>query len=115
MTDATMFVVVAAATLVLSLTPGPAVLYIVARGVEGGRPAGIVSAFGICAGELVHLAFAAIVLCTDLLYALLCGTTADWLRRNNESLGFRSAGGYASGSVYLAPGAATAVSGSGKD
>ena len=214
MPDAATFGVVAAATLALSLTPGPAVLYIVARGVEGGRLAGLVSAFGICAGGLVHVAFAAVglsallassatafavvkwlgvayllwlglsrllggdeqntagrveesslravfwqgvlvdvlnpkvalfflaflpqfvepsrgpvwaqmillgltfavvALFTDGLYALLSGTAADWLRRRNESPHFRRAGRYASGSVYLALGAATAISGSGKD
>ena len=214
MPDAATFGVVVAATLALSLTPGPAVLYIVARGVEGGRLAGLVSAFGICAGGLVHVAFAAVglsallassatafavvkwlgvayllwlgvsrllggdeqnsasqveesslravfwqgvlvdvlnpkvalfflaflpqfvepsrgpvwaqmillgltfavvTLFTDGLYALLSGTAADWLRRRNESPRFRRAGRYASGSVYLALGAATAISGSGKD
>lgn len=214
MPDAATFGVVVAATLALSLTPGPAVLYIVARGVEGGRLAGLVSAFGICAGGLVHVAFAAVglsallassatafavvkwlgvayllwlglsrllggderntagrveesslravfwqgvlvdvlnpkvalfflaflpqfvepsrgpvwaqmillgltfaavALFTDGLYALLSGTAADWLGRRNESPRFRRAGRYASGSVYLALGAATAISGSGKD
>ena len=38
MPDFSTFAVVAAAALALSLTPGPAVLYIVARGVEGGTP-----------------------------------------------------------------------------
>jgi threonine/homoserine/homoserine lactone efflux protein len=214
MPDAATFGVIVAATLALSLTPGPAVLYIVARGVEGGRLAGLVSAFGICAGGLVHVAFAAVglsallassatafavvkwlgvayllwlglsrllggdeqntagrveesslsavfwqgvlvdvlnpkvalfflaflpqfvepsrgpvwvqmillgltfagvALCTDGLYALLSGTAADWLGHRNESPRFRRAGRYASGSVYLALGAATAISGSGKD
>jgi threonine/homoserine/homoserine lactone efflux protein len=43
-----------AATLLL-LTPGPAVLYIVARSVEQGRVAGLVSVFGITTGTLVHV------------------------------------------------------------
>ncbi len=214
MPDATTLGVIVAATLALSLTPGPAVLYIVARGVEGGRAAGLVSALGICAGGLVHVAFAAaglsallassatafavvkwlgvvylvwlglsrllggderntatrvegdslraifwqgvlvdvlnpkvalfflaflpqfvepsrgpvwaqmvllgltfavVALCTDGLYTLLSGTAADWLRRRNESPRFRQAGRYASGSVYVALGLATAVSGGGKD
>ena len=214
MPDATTYGLFVAASLVLTLVPGPAVLYIVARSVEGGRPAGLVSVLGIGAGGFVHVAFAAlglsallvssatafavvkwlgvayliylgigrflarkgedvavtvgdepltrafsqgmivsvlnpktalfflaflpqfvdpsrgavtaqiallgttfvvIALCTDGLYALLSGTAADWLRRRNESPGFRRAGRYLSGSVYLALGAATAISGSGKD
>ena len=43
-----------AATLLL-LTPGPAVLYIVARSVEQGRLAGLASVFGITTGTLVHV------------------------------------------------------------
>ncbi len=42
------------ATLVLLLTPGPAVLYIVARSVDQGRRAGLVSVLGIEAGNLFH-------------------------------------------------------------
>jgi len=213
--DASTYGLFVLASLALTLVPGPAVLYIVARSVEGGRPAGLVSVLGIGAGGFVHVAFAAlglsavlvssatafavvkwlgaayliylgvarflardeeeettvtvgseplgrvfsqgvivnalnpktalfflaflpqfvdpsrgaattqiallgttfvvIALCTDGLYALLSGTAADWLRRKNESPGFRRAGRYASGSVYLALGAVTAISGSGKD
>jgi threonine/homoserine/homoserine lactone efflux protein len=45
---------VVAAT-VLLLTPGPAVLYIVARSVEQGRIAGLASVSGITTGTLVHV------------------------------------------------------------
>ena len=214
MPDATTYGLFVVASLALTLVPGPAVLYIVARSVEGGRPTGLVSVLGIGAGGFVHVAFAALglsallvssaaafavvkwlgvayliylgigrllardeeeaavsvgnepltrvfsqgvivnvlnpktalfflaflpqfvdpsrgavtaqvallgttfvvlALCTDGLYALLSGTAADWLKRRNESPGFRRAGRYVSGSVYLALGAATAISGSGKD
>jgi len=47
------------AALVLLLTPGPAVLYIVARSIDQGRRAGLVSALGVHAGTLVHIAAAA--------------------------------------------------------
>ncbi len=48
------------AAVVLLVTPGPAVLYIVARSVEQGRGAGLVSALGIHVGTLVHVAAAAL-------------------------------------------------------
>jgi threonine/homoserine/homoserine lactone efflux protein len=48
-----------AAALVLLLTPGPAVLYIVARSIDQGRRAGLVSMLGVHAGTLVHIAAAA--------------------------------------------------------
>jgi threonine/homoserine/homoserine lactone efflux protein len=48
------------AALVLLLTPGPAVLYIVARSIDQGRRAGLVSMLGVHAGTLVHVAAAGI-------------------------------------------------------
>jgi threonine/homoserine/homoserine lactone efflux protein len=48
------------AALVLLLVPGPAVLYLVARSVEQGRVAGLVSILGIHAATLVHVAAAAL-------------------------------------------------------
>ncbi len=48
------------ATLVFLLTPGPAVLYIVARSASQGRAAGLASVAGVEAGNLVHAAAAAL-------------------------------------------------------
>jgi len=48
------------ASVVLLLTPGPAVLYIVARSVEHGRAAGLVSVLGIHLGTIVHITAAAV-------------------------------------------------------
>ena len=42
------------ATVTLNVTPGPDMLYVIARSVGQGRPAGIVSAFGIAGGCIVH-------------------------------------------------------------
>jgi threonine/homoserine/homoserine lactone efflux protein len=47
------------AALLLLLTPGPAVLYIVTRSVGQGRRAGLVSVAGVHAGTFVHVAAAA--------------------------------------------------------
>ena len=58
------------------------------------------------------LTLAALGLLTDGLYALLGGTVGDWLR---NSAGFRRAQRYVSGGIYLALGAASAASGSGKE
>jgi threonine/homoserine/homoserine lactone efflux protein len=49
-----------AATLALNVTPGPDMLYVVARGSGEGTRAGVVSAFGIATGTLVHLAAVAL-------------------------------------------------------
>ena len=48
------------ASIALLLTPGPAVLYIVARSLTQGRLAGVVSMLGIQTATLVHVAAAAL-------------------------------------------------------
>ena len=60
MPDSGTFLAFAAASLALLAVPGPSVLYIVARSVEQGRRAGIVSMLGIEAGGLLHVAAAAL-------------------------------------------------------
>jgi threonine/homoserine/homoserine lactone efflux protein len=47
-----------AAALVILLIPGPGVLYVVARSIEQGRRAGLVSVLGLAAGACVHIAAA---------------------------------------------------------
>ena len=47
------------AAVLLLVTPGPAVLYIVARSIHEGRRAGLVSVLGVHTGTLVHVAAAA--------------------------------------------------------
>ena len=47
------------AAVLLLVTPGPAVLYIVARSIHEGRRAGLVSVLGVHTGTLVHVAGAA--------------------------------------------------------
>jgi threonine/homoserine/homoserine lactone efflux protein len=47
------------ATLVLVFMPGPNTLYIIARSVQQGRMAGLVSSLGVQAGSLFHIAAAA--------------------------------------------------------
>ncbi len=49
-----------AASLALIATPGQDNIYILTRGIAQGRPAALVSAWGVCAGLLVHTAFAAV-------------------------------------------------------
>ncbi len=58
--DTRSLAVFAAASLALAVVPGPAVLYIVAQSIPGGRRAGIVSAFGVSTGGLFHVAAAVI-------------------------------------------------------
>lgn len=58
--DGPALIVFAVAAFVLLITPGPAVFYIVARSIDQGRVAGIVSTLGVGAGALVHVCAAAL-------------------------------------------------------
>ena len=56
MPDSQQLLVFMAAALALNVTPGPDMLYVIARGSAEGRSAGVASALGIGAGTLVHIA-----------------------------------------------------------
>ncbi len=58
MPEASTLLLFAAASATLVAIPGPAVLYILTRSIAQGRSAGIVSAVGIEAGALLHVAAA---------------------------------------------------------
>jgi threonine/homoserine/homoserine lactone efflux protein len=55
MPDSTNLLIFMTATLALNLTPGPDMLYVIARSTGEGIRAGVVSAFGIASGGLVHM------------------------------------------------------------
>ncbi len=48
------------AAILLNVSPGPDMIYIVTRTVAQGRRAGFLSSFGVCSGALVHVAAAAL-------------------------------------------------------
>jgi threonine/homoserine/homoserine lactone efflux protein len=60
MFEVSTLVIFAAASAALIAIPGPAVIYIVTRGLAQGRSAGVVSALGVEAGALLHVAAAAV-------------------------------------------------------
>src|SRR5207244_523187 len=55
MSDANSLLLFMIATVTLNVTPGPDMLYVIARSVGQGRAAGVVSALGITAGCFAHL------------------------------------------------------------
>lgn len=79
MLDTATLTVFMAAALALLLIPGPAVLYIVARSIDQGRAAGIVSAFGVGIGTLFHVAAAALGLSALLLSSALAFSMVKYL------------------------------------
>ncbi len=54
------FAIFLIAAIVLLVTPGPAVLYIVTRSLAEGRAAGISSTLGVAAGSMIHMLAAAL-------------------------------------------------------
>jgi threonine/homoserine/homoserine lactone efflux protein len=79
MPDPTLWGMFVVASVVLLLTPGPAVLYIVARSVAQGRAAGLVSVLGIHLGTIVHVAAAAVGLSALLVSSALAFAIVKYL------------------------------------
>jgi threonine/homoserine/homoserine lactone efflux protein len=67
------------AGLLLNLTPGPDVLYIVRHGMVAGRRAGVVAALGIGAGVFVHVVAAAVGVGALIAASATTFTVLKWL------------------------------------
>ena len=79
MPDPTLWGLFVVASVVLLVTPGPAVLYIVARSVDQGRAAGLVSVLGIHLGTIVHITAAAVGLSALLVSSALAFAIVKYL------------------------------------
>lgn len=77
--DASTLYVFIAATLAFLILPGPAVLYIVARSVDQGVRAGLVSILGICVGTLFHIAAATLGVSAILVQSATAFTVIKYL------------------------------------
>ena len=60
MPDVSLLLLFVSASFVLLITPGPAVIYIIARSIEQGRLAGIVSSLGLLIGSILQVCAAAL-------------------------------------------------------
>src|ERR687894_2582157 len=79
MPDTSTFVLFVVAALALLLVPGPAVFYVVARSVEGGRLTGLVSVLGVELGTLLHVVFAAAGLSAIVASSAAAFSIVKWL------------------------------------
>lgn len=77
--DGPTLVVFAVAAFVVLITPGPAVFYIVARSIDQGRVAGVVSTLGVGAGALVHVGAAALGVSALLMSSALAFSVLKYL------------------------------------
>jgi threonine/homoserine/homoserine lactone efflux protein len=60
MPDLTSFSIFLTAAVILAVTPGPGIFYVLTRSIKGGRSEGISSTFGTAIGGLFHVAAAAL-------------------------------------------------------
>lgn len=79
MPDASTVLIVALASLVLVVIPGPAVIYILTRSVSQGRTAGMISAVGVNVGSALHVLAAAAGLSLLLASSAYAYTVVKWL------------------------------------
>jgi threonine/homoserine/homoserine lactone efflux protein len=79
MPDASTYALFVAAALALLLVPGPAVIYVVARSMEGGRLTGLVSVLGVELGTLLHVVFAAAGLSAIVVSSAAAFSIVKWL------------------------------------
>ena len=75
MIDIQLFIVFIFASLVLLLTPGPAVLYIMSKSIEQGKKAGFASILGIGIGNIIHVIAAALGLSIIIMKSITLFTT----------------------------------------
>jgi threonine/homoserine/homoserine lactone efflux protein len=68
----------AGAALLMVLTPGPNMIYLISRSISQGRKAGVISLFGVIAGFLVHMFAAAIGLTAMFLAVPLAYEALKW-------------------------------------
>jgi threonine/homoserine/homoserine lactone efflux protein len=80
MFDLAHYLLFVAASLLLLVTPGPAVLFVVARTIDHGRWAGVVSSLGLAIGTLVHL------------FAVVLGLSAILMASASLYMGIKFAG-----------------------
>ena len=79
MPDPTLWALFVVASVLLLLTPGPAVLFIVARSIQQGRTVGLVSVIGIHLGTVVHITAAAIGLSALIVSSALAFSMVKYL------------------------------------
>ena len=79
MPDAHQLALFIAAGILLNLTPGPDVLYIVTNSLRSGAKAGVVAALGINAGCFVHILAAAVGVGALLAASALAFTALKWI------------------------------------
>lgn len=60
MPDATKFGLFLTAAILLAITPGPGIFYVLTRSLKGGRSEGITSSFGTAVGGFAHVVGAAL-------------------------------------------------------
>src|SRR3954468_20733364 len=75
----TLFLTFLAAAIVLALTPGPGIAYVVARTAAGGRAEGLASCIGTALGGMVHVGAASLGLSALLLRSAIAFSAVKYV------------------------------------
>lgn len=67
------------ASFLLTLSPGPDIMFILGRAIEGGRRAGFAAMFGIWAGTLVHIILAVVGLAAFIASSPVAFSSVKWI------------------------------------
>lgn len=79
MIDSSNILISSFATLLVVIAPGPGMLYVISRGLAGGRKAGVISALGISSGIAIHILAAAFGLSLIIVYGLSAAIIRKWM------------------------------------
>lgn len=78
MPDSALFGLFLIAALLLAITPGPGIFYVLTRSLKGGRAEGLASSFGTAVGGLAHVAAAALGLSAILATSAIAFMIIKW-------------------------------------
>lgn len=78
MPDSALFGLFLIAALLLAITPGPGMFYVLTRSLNGGRAEGLASSFGTAVGGLAHVAAAALGLSAILATSAIAFMIIQW-------------------------------------
>jgi threonine/homoserine/homoserine lactone efflux protein len=79
MTDRAHFLIFLSAAIILAVSPGPGMIFVLARSLRGGRAVGLASCFGTAAGGMVHVVAAGLGLSVILARSATAFLTVKYL------------------------------------
>ncbi|MEO0737836.1 MAG: hypothetical protein AAFZ35_13660 [Cyanobacteria bacterium J06649_12] len=111
MPDFATFSLFLSAAIVLAITPGPGIFYVMPRSLKGGRVEGVASAMGTSVGGIFHVVAAALGISVDFIVIAMAGPIGQWLKASPR---LRTGQRYTTGTGLIALGSYVALTGEGE-